>query len=476
MSQISAADQAKEIRTYLSVSEPIDPAKVLTMADTEMSYALATTLVDWDDSKQIISRLASRWSVTGPKTIQFTISDKALWSDGTRITSEQVKKSLERAKRKYESDLKSFYDSIDAIKCPSPNTLVLELRVENTALAILKKLTEPMYGVVRVLDHDQIDLSNTSGPYYLSRDSRQETVLNQNSHWLQWDPGMARQIILRPAKSDSDMQAVLLTDPWPNLVATHSLMGESLLSQLKQRGFVFWERNLDRTFMLTSMNGRLERSEQFQLFRFLQRNLDRSSISQGLTGYTSADQLFPHGSALYTEDLSCPDASSSLPAGLRGRKFRILISPERVSPSIRDNFSRALEKVTGVQPEFIEKPLNQISAVAKKGEHDFYLGSVGVADPNYEGALSFFFETTPPIISSGTGIQDFSKRSAQLRQEEDATARLQAARAMLRDVVCYGHIVPLFQYSTTVIAKSDLDLSAIPSTDESISFSKVRFR
>jgi len=475
MSNYSIANQTKEIRTYFSVSEPIDPARVLTMEDTEMSYALATTLVDWDDSKQILSHLASRWSVTS-KALQFTLSDNARWSDGNMITSEQVKQSLDRAKRVYGHDLASFFDSITAIKCPDSKTVLLELSIENSAPAVLKKLTEPMYGIVRVHDHDKIDLSTTSGPYYLSSHTDHETVMKQNIHWVHMDPGMAAQIILRPNSSGVNAQAILLSDTWPNLVATHSLMGESLLSNLKHRGFVFWERNLDRTFLLTSSNGRLNEADLFQLFRFLQKNLDRSEISQGLTGYTLAQQLFPRGSAMYAENLKCPDLPSELPASLKGKRLNVLISPERVAPEIRDGFARAITKATGVNPQFTQVSLNQLSSAIKAGHHDFYLGSVGVADPNYEGALSFFFETTPPIIASGSGDQDLAQRTAQIRKEKSEGNRLQAARDMLRDAVCYGHFVPLFQYSTTVIARPELDLSKIPSTDESVSFSKVRFR
>jgi MarR-like DNA-binding transcriptional regulator SgrR of sgrS sRNA len=475
MSNFSVADQSKEIRTYFSVSEPIDPARVLTMEDTEMSYALATTLVDWDDSKQIISRLAARWTVS-EKTLEFRLSDKALWSDGQPITSEQVKQSLERARRKYGTDLKSFFDSVTAIKTPDAKTLVLELSVANSAPAVLKKLTEPMYGIVRVVNHEQADLTTTSGPYYLSTHTAQETVLKRNSHWVHFDSGMAERIILRKSATGVNAQSLLISDSWPNLVATHSLMGESLLASLKQRGLIFWERNLDRTFLLTSMNGRLKEEELFQLFRFLQKNIDRSEISRGLTGHTPADQLFPRGSSMYVENLKCTDFSSEIPSSLRGKKLNVLISPERVAPEIRDNFARAVKKATGIEPEFTEVPLNQLSSAVKARHHDFYLGSVGVADPNYEGALSFFFETTPPIIASGTGEQNLAQRTIQVRKEKDEFKRIASARSMLQDAVCYGHFVPLFQYSTTVIARPELDLSKIPSTDESVSFSKVRFR
>jgi hypothetical protein len=82
----------------------------------------------------------------------------------------------------------------------------------------------------------------------------------------------------------------------------------------------------------------------------------------------------------------------------------------------------------------------------------------------------------PAPIPSGEGAENFAERTARIRTEKDDNKRMELARAMLGDVVNYGHIVPLFHFSTIVMAKQELDLSQIPATDETVSFSKVRFK
>ena len=334
----------REIRTYLSFSQPIDPAQVFTLADMDMSYALAGTLVDWDDDKQILSGLASRWDASTKKALRFTLSEKARWSNGVAITSEDVKRSMERAKRTYGGDLKSLFDSIDQIVCIDSKTIEFRLHEEGSTLSVLKKLTEPMYGVLRVLPGDQIDLSVTTGPYFLSDSKPREVTLLKNHHWVHVDEGLANQITLRQPKTGQDMQTTLMTDKWPNLVASNSLMSESVISSIQQHELKVWKRSLDRSFILTPYNGRLNSPDGFQFFHFLQSHLDRSILTRGLTGFTPSNQLFPRGSRLNFGDTLSAGPSAQIPASIRGRQLRILMSPDRVSPALKANFTEAFEK------------------------------------------------------------------------------------------------------------------------------------
>jgi MarR-like DNA-binding transcriptional regulator SgrR of sgrS sRNA len=469
------AKEMREIRTYLSISHPIDPARIFTLTDMDMSYALASTLIEWDDSRQIVSALASRWDIEGHK-IRFTLSEDARWSDGKTITSQDVKRSLDRAKRVYGEDLRSLFDSLDGIDCPDPKTVTFILKPEASTAVIMKKLTEPMYGVIAFKDGDELNLRVTSGPYSLEKDLQSETALKRNPFWVNRDDSMAEQVIIRAPKPQTDAQQVLFEDPWPNLMASHSLMPEPLLSRLNQGHFGLWKRSFDRTLILTFYGSKMKEKDSHMFFQFLQKHLDRKVVAGDLTGFSTATQLFPSGSTGFVDSLNCPTEAAELPKAFRGKKLKVLISPDRVSSVLRDNFAKAIQEITGQSPSFIEVPLNKVLDTAKEGNYDFYLGSFGVADPNLEGALSFFFELSLPPIASGEGVQNLSKRTAELRSEKDDSKRLAGQKTLLRDAVCYGSFVPLFHFSTVVIARPEIDLSKVPATDESVSFSKVRFR
>jgi MarR-like DNA-binding transcriptional regulator SgrR of sgrS sRNA len=467
---------SREIRTYMTVSRPLDPARVVTLTDLDLSYALASPLVNWDDSHQIIAALASRWSIASDQSLHFTLSDQAKWSNGVPILAEDVKASLRRAEEAHGEDLKSLFSAVSGIDCPDSKTVVIRLKGKSAPGAILKKLTEPMYGVVKVKDRLSVDLSVSSGPFYLDHDSADELVMKSNPYWFDVKPGMAERLVIRAPLVGQDPQTALFSDPWPNLIASHSLMSLSLNESLKNDHLKIWPRSYDRFYLLTAYNGRMKSPEGFAFFRYLQSHLDSKDIPDGLTGYSPTNQMFPRGSILHSDMTQRAGEPVALPQGFRGKALHVLISPERVSPKLRDNFARALARVTGATPVFNEVPINQLAAVVKTGDFDFYLGSVGVTDPNYEGTLSYFFELNPTLIPSAGGQEDFAQRTVNLRLEKDDGKRLGLAREILQDVIRYGHIVPLFHCSTVVIARPEIDLSAVPTTDETISFSKVRFQ
>jgi ABC-type transport system substrate-binding protein len=476
VSQAENSKSDREIRTYLSVSLPVDPARVVTINDIEMAYALSSTLVDLDDVQGIKAGLASRWSVTSDgKAIRFELSPDLKWSNGERLVAGEVKASFERAKAVYYDDLKSLFDSISSVVVPDDLTIEFKLQAGVSTLAVLNKLTEPMYGVVKVKAGNKIDLVETSGPFVLDRASPQEVILRENLHWFRRNEAMPAQVVIHPPKDNINPQTTILKDPWPNLVSSQSLMTDAVSNDLKVNHVKTWTRTLDRAFIITPCNGRFANPEGFATLRFLRDHLDRQLLTRGLTGYTVADQLYPMGYSLYDRDLKIESQDKDKhPVG--NKKLKILVIPERVSPEILENFSNAIVKLFGLKPEFRSVSLNQIGSVMKAGDYDFYLGSFGVADPNYEGALSYFFETSPPPIPSGEGVENFAERNANIRKEKNDNKRIELARAMLGDVVSYGHIVPLFHFSTLVMARPELDLSQVPVTDETVSFSKVRFK
>jgi hypothetical protein len=49
----------KQIRTYMAYTTPVDPARIVTMPDMDLSYALGATLTEWSPTKQITGGLAA---------------------------------------------------------------------------------------------------------------------------------------------------------------------------------------------------------------------------------------------------------------------------------------------------------------------------------------------------------------------------------------------------------------------------------
>ena len=91
--------------------------------------------------------------------------------------------------------------------------------------------------------------------------------------------------------------------------------------------------------------------------------------------------------------------------------------------------------------------------------------------------MGFFFGLTPPIIpNAGNGSKDFQARVNRARQNPDQLMRHLEYRRVFTDATREGTLLPIFHFSSVVIAKKGLDLSQIPATDETVAFSKIRFK
>lgn len=462
-----------EIRTYMPFTVPIDPAKIVILPDMDLSYALAATLVEWGPTKQPAAGLAKRWDIVEDKVYRLTLRDNAKWSNGDPVTSEQVKASIERGFKVHPVDLRSLKQMLETIRCPTLTTIEFVLNVPAKDSGLLGKLTEPNYGVIKIKSGTDLDLSKTTGAFYLERHSDKDIVLRKNKYWHNTNAGVADSVeIKQPPTFSMDTQTVLLEDKWPNLIQTSSLMPNELLSKYKQEAFEVWERPTDRIFLL-QLSPRLHNPDGQNLIRFLSHSLNKTALLKGYSGFQVAEQIFPKGYHLHDPDFRKSVPKSALPELFKKRPLEILISPARVSEKLKENISVAIKEATGIAPKFISIPMQDVVKRYKAADYDLYAGTVGLADPDPEGAISFYFENEFKIIPS-IG-EDYVKRLDAVRKEPDQQRRLTLMRKMLTDGTNAGNILPLFNLSTVGLARSNIKLTEVPSTDESVTLSKVRF-
>lgn len=332
-----------------------------------------------------------------------------------------------------------------------------------------------MYGVIKLNQRGDPDFGVSSGPFVLLQSNESEISLERNPRWFRTNENMAQRIIIRKPPAGVELQETLLRDEWPNLVASHSLMEAGLDSKIKERKFHVWQRDLDRTFWFVYLGKKTVTEQQRNLFLFLSVHLNRETIVSGLKGYTLGNQVYPRGYSLFDAENSPSNEAIELPPEYKNRSLKILLSPDRVSRRLKANLTAAIEKAHGKRPVFIEVPIGKVTEAAQIEEFDFYIGSVGVADANIDGAMSYYFEMSPTSIPSGEGRYNFAERLRKARAIDGEGKRVLALRSIICESVLLGHALPLFHFSTNVMAKPEIDLSRVPVTDETVSFSKVRF-
>lgn len=467
------AAPAKEIRTYLSLTRPFDPAYIRTLADLNMSYALSSTLVTWSSDRQPVSLLAKSWKIESEKVITFEISPNAKWSDGKPITSRDFNASLVRAKAVHGDALKSLFDVVEKIETPTDNTIRFVLNLPIDKSQVLKKLTEPMYGAVKI-KNNELDLSVTSGPFFLKSDVDSETVLQKNPYWVKASEKMAERVLIRPTPKGQSISDTFLKGEWPNLIETSSLVSEDVSRAIKNSGVGIWSHNLDKAFVI-GLSPRHFNEQGFELLRYLGQNIQKENVLAGLTGAAKADQFFPKGYALHSPEFVLPKEKQSLPATFKGKPFVVLTPRERINPELEKNISNALARALGVEIQFKVVSISEMEQARKDGDYDVYAVSLAVTDPNYEGSMAFWFDMKPAFIPSGKGALDYQSRVAKIRHLTSVSEKVIEARKVMTEAVASGAILPLFHFSTVGLAKKGIVLSAVPTTDETISFEKVIF-
>ena len=468
--------KSRIIKTYMPFTLPVDPANVRTLVDLDLSYALGTTLVGWSPTRELVSGLAESWSLTGEKEITFKIGEASKWSDGSTVTAEQVVKSLLRAKRTHGDSLKTLYEYVNSIEASDVKSIVFKLNVAASTSGIVKKLTEPMYGIVKVADNDRLDLSVTTGPFTLTSASEAEIKLERNKLWIFTQANMPSSVLIRRPPSGEEIQESFLKDSWANLLGSSSLLPVETSEKFKKAKYEIWHRNLDKVFFFAP-GPRLSNEDGRMLFRYMNQKVDRASLTKGLSGFNSTQQFFPRGYVLFDPEFKTSNSEITMPKTFRAKPLEILAAESRVSERLQRNIRTAIKGLTGVEPILKLVSLADFEKTRAAGNYDFLAGSLPVNDPNVEGAMGFFFGLTPPIIpNAGDGSSDFQSRVKKARLNPDHLERNLEYRRIFTQAANEGSLLPIFHYSTIVIAKEGIDLSEVPTTDETVAFSKVRFK
>lgn len=467
---------AREVRTYMPFTHPVDPTEIQTIPDITLSNALASSLAEWDDSKEVTANIAESWKIISPQTYRFILDKDVTWSNGAPVTSQEVKQSIERSLKIHAKDLKSIAQLIQSIEIKSESELDFKLSIPAQLTDLPEKLAKPQFGIVKIKNDGRLDLSVSTGAFTLDPSSnRSELILIRNPRWTtkSHESRLPTRIIIRRAPRGLDMTTILQQDPWPNLIETLSIHDVDADFKYSEK-LEMWKSPLNLSLYI-QLSERQANERGRSLIRFLRSKLNPLELGKKLTGFTITNQLFPKGFPLYDPLFSCQaNGEPSLPVTFRKRPLEILITPTRIHPQLRENLKVALTRATGISPKFISVELDESYQRMIRGDFDLYAGTAPIAYPDSEEMASSYFEgKTPLIYSSGN---QYLKRIYATRTLKDGPEKIGKTRTILHDAVCDGNILPFFHLSTLVMARSELDLKQIPESDESISLSKIRFK
>ena len=172
--------------------------------------------------------LATAWKQVSPTQMQFTLRQGVKFSDGSAMTAEDVKFSLERAMAKT-SNYSVYTQGIDKVVVAGPNTIdvftkapnpvllnqLTELRVMSKAWAEANKSVEPKD--IKAKDESFAHRNAMGTGPFMVKEWRpdQKLVLVANPNWwgtaAKAQPGNVTEIVYTPIKSEATRMAALLS-------------------------------------------------------------------------------------------------------------------------------------------------------------------------------------------------------------------------------------------------------------------------
>lgn len=179
---LSITSEAAPIKKYgyVPITFPRDPAEVNQFSEHIVLGQILEPIVDTDKLGNVIPGIAKSWSFEEKGlAIRFNLQEGRTFSNGKKLTSKDVKYTLERIISK-KSQSSNFLISVSDIQTPDDHTVVLRLKEPN--VSILKALSRDQVGIVPsewVFNKESSEPLIGSGPYRLVMEGK-SWVLNKN--------------------------------------------------------------------------------------------------------------------------------------------------------------------------------------------------------------------------------------------------------------------------------------------------------
>lgn len=172
-----------------------------------MRYGLGECLVKFDDKMNLTPWLAESWSISDDKlTWTFKINDKAVFSNGNKVTADAVKKSIERTFEK--SNRAETFFQFDNITADGQNLII---KTKNPVPTLPGMLADPLFIIIdtSVTDRDYAKQGPIcTGPYMVKEYSKAKAVMEANPNY--WDGKVPFKVAEIPTIDDPNTRAMAL--------------------------------------------------------------------------------------------------------------------------------------------------------------------------------------------------------------------------------------------------------------------------
>ncbi|MCI4011457.1 ABC transporter substrate-binding protein [Brevibacterium sp. ZH18] len=422
------------------------------------------SLVRVDGDGEIQPALAKDWDISDDrKTYTFHLQDGVKFSDGSDLTSEDVKFSYERVQKDWKNALKSKMDIVDSIKTPDDLTVEIALKKpSNTWLFNLTSLVGAVFDT-----QGTGDLSNTAigtGPYAIEKFTRGQSIdfAARDDYWGEkpkvknvefkyFKDAVSASNALKSGEIDvvSNLQAPELAGEFQSKdyqIISGTTNGEVVLSMNNAKG-IFKDKKAREAVMYA---------------------VDRKAVlDTAWAGYGELIGSMVPPTDPYYEDLTGvwkydPQKAKDLvsEAGIAGEKFTFTVPNLPYAKAISEIVSSQLEAV-GLKADIKTQEFPAVWLDKTFTKHDFDMSVINHAEPR---DILTVFSKDYYIGYDDSKIKKIAEKADTGTEEEYISGMKDIAKTITDDAASDF----LFLFPNLVIAKSDV--SGIPANRVSDAF------
>lgn len=211
---------------FVNVKSTPDPTKVVTTWEWYFLDQVSSSMIKWDaDENSFVPVLAEKWHIDNEE-IHFTLKSNLLFSDGTPITSSDVRASVMRVLiNKSNSHFKpwelltncenvqNFSDPCEGIKIHGPLEISFKLKYPSESFFLFMACPEGGIWKSSELENTPFLPKVFSGPYQVEPPNGKYNVLKKNENWALHKKFPNRPTFIKaPSPSDSEFKENLGND------------------------------------------------------------------------------------------------------------------------------------------------------------------------------------------------------------------------------------------------------------------------
>jgi peptide/nickel transport system substrate-binding protein len=198
----------------LTISQPadattMDPGRSTQVLTVNYFVNLYDTLTRWDQSLKLVPGLATAWKNVNETTWEFTLRPGVKFHDGTPLTAEDIKATLERNLTPGKTVVQAGFATIEAVRIVSPTTLRIVTKKPDPLLPVrVAQMGSQIYPARFASDDGVKELARKpigSGAYrFVEWVKDDRLVMEANKEWWGWEgkaPAITR-VVWKPIPDD----------------------------------------------------------------------------------------------------------------------------------------------------------------------------------------------------------------------------------------------------------------------------------